>query len=40
MAMAKTIIPIPPIQWVSERQSKILFGNASISSSMVAPVAV
>ena len=40
MAMAKTMIPIPPIQWVRLRHNKIPSGSASISSNMDAPVVV
>ena len=37
-AMAKTIIPMPPSQWVKERQNNMDFGSASISARMEEPV--
>ena len=40
MAIANTIIPIPPIQCVVLRQNKIPFGTDSISLRMVDPVVV
>jgi|GEM_PF-3273277 len=36
--MESTTIPMPPIQWLSERQKRIDFGSASTSVSMEAPV--
>ena len=40
IAIAKTMIPIPPIQCVVLLQNKILLGMASISFKMEAPVVV
>ena len=40
IAMASTIIPIPPIQCVILLQKIIPLGNDSIESSIVAPVVV
>ena len=40
IAIARTIIPIPPIQWVVLLQNKIPSGKDSISSKIVAPVVV
>ena len=40
MSNTKSITPIPPIQWVAERQKRMPFGRDSISVSMVAPVVV
>ena len=37
-AMANTRMPMPPIQWVKERQKSMLLGRASISERMEAPV--
>ena len=39
-AVMNTIIPIPPSQWVKERQNSIERGRTSISVSMEAPVVV
>jgi len=38
MATARTIIPIPPIQWAKQRQKMIDFGIVSIDVRIVAPV--
>jgi hypothetical protein len=38
IAMVKTIIPIPPIQWVALLQNKIPFGIDSISVKIEDPV--
>ncbi len=38
--MARTMIPIPPSQWVKERQKRMPWGSASISVKTVAPVVV
>ena len=38
MAIVKTIIPMPPIQWVALLQNKIPFGMDSISVNMEEPV--
>ena len=40
MAIAKTIIPMPPIQWVVLRQNKTPFGTDSISVRIDEPVVV
>ncbi len=40
MAIARTMIPIPPIQWVILRQNKTPFGILSMSLNMEAPVVV
>ena len=40
MAIAKTIIPMPPIQWVKLRQNKTPSGSASMSFNIVEPVVV
>ncbi len=40
MARANTKIPIPPSQWVKDRQNKMPMGSVSTSSSTVAPVVV
>src|SRR5690606_19748726 len=40
MAIASTIIPIPPIQFVVLRQNKIPWDNASTSFKIVDPVVV
>jgi hypothetical protein len=37
---AKTIIPIPPIQWVADLQKSNPLGNISISVNIVDPVVV
>ena len=39
-AMVKNTIPIPPIQWVMERHSKMECGRTSMSVKAVAPVVV
>ena len=38
--MASTSTPMPPSQWVKERQNRIPRGSASMSTRMVAPVVV
>ena len=38
MAITKTMMPIPPSQWVKERQKRIDFGIDSISVRIEAPV--
>jgi hypothetical protein len=38
--MNKTMIPIPPIQWVKLRQNKMDLGKLSISVKMEEPVVV
>ena len=38
--MARTMIPIPPSQWVKERQNRIPCGRDSMSENTVAPVVV
>ena len=38
MAVANTIIPMPPSQWLKERQNRMDFGRASMSLRMDAPV--
>jgi len=40
MATVSTTIPIPPNQWVVERQNKIDLGRDSISVRIEAPVVV
>ena len=40
IASDKTIIPIPPIQWVKARHQSRALGNCSMSVNMVAPVVV
>lgn len=40
MRITRTMIPIPPIQWVKLRQNKMDFGSASISVKMEDPVVV
>ena len=40
MAMVSTSMPMPPSQWVKERQKSMLFDTASIFVSMVDPVVV
>ncbi len=37
-AIANTRIPMPPIQWVKERQNRIPFGSTSTSVRIDAPV--
>ena len=38
--MTRTMIPMPPSQWVRERQNRIPWGRASMSANTVAPVVV
>ncbi len=40
MAMARTIIPMPPNHWLKLLQKSIPLGRASISINTVAPVVV
>jgi len=40
MAKVRTKIPIPPSQWVKDRQNSIPLGKTSISVIIVAPVVV
>ncbi len=40
MASASVTMPMPPSQWVSARQKSRLWGRASTSGRMVAPVVV
>ena len=40
MASVRTMIPMPPSQWVSARQNRTLFGSTSTRARMVEPVVV
>ena len=40
MAIVSTMMPMPPIQWVMDRQRRMPGATTSMSSRMVAPVVV